>query len=146
MWEHGGLSRWSNGIRTSSTSLFQDISPSERIIWESFSLEPSMGISIIVSSPTRIQHVWNFPGKGKTKWTRSVDEGGRSLRMDNSKGESIFTKGMTQGLWQKKRDEQTGTPVLESYVGVLAGFPPGQYALIPHQYSSKYDSCPRCLT
>jgi hypothetical protein len=55
-------------------------------------------------------------------------------------------KGMSQGLWQKKRDEQTGTPVLERYVGVLAGFPTGQYVLIPHQYSSKYDSCPRCLT
>src|SRR6266446_10618103 len=111
MWEHGGLSRWSNGIRTSSTSLFQDISPSERIIWESFSLEPSMGISIIVSSPTRIQNVWNFPGKGRTKWTRSVDEGGRSLRLDNSRGEFIFMKAMTQD--SLRTNEQPGTPVLE---------------------------------
>jgi hypothetical protein len=53
-------------------------------------------------------------------------------------------KAMTQD--SLRTNEQPGTPVLESYVGVLAGFPPGQYALIPHQYRSKYDSFPRCLT
>src|SRR4029453_13911864 len=106
MWEHGGLSRWSNGIRTSSTSLSQDTSLSARIIWESFNLALSMGIWIIVLRPTRKQNVWNFPGKGRTKWTRSVDEGGRSLRTDNSRGDSTFTKGMSQGLGQKKSTEQ----------------------------------------
>src|SRR5437899_1760487 len=71
----------------------------------------AMGTLIIVLSPTRRQNVWNFPGKGKTKWTQSVDADGRSLRMDNSRGDSIFMKGMSQGLWQKNRDEQTGATV-----------------------------------
>src|SRR5262245_41425203 len=101
MWEHGALLRWSNGIRTSSTSLFQAISPSERIIWESFSLEPCMEISIIVLSPTRRQNVWNFLGKGKTKWTQSVDADGRSWRTDSSRGDSISMKGMSQGSLRK---------------------------------------------
>src|SRR5262249_40474 len=98
--------RWSNRIRTISTSLCKAFSLSERIIWASFSLAPSMGNSFIVSSPTRRQHVWKFPGKGKLKWTPYVDEGGRSSKTDNSRGESILTKGMTQGSRRKKRDEQ----------------------------------------
>ena len=52
-----------------------------------------------------------FSWEGRTKWTQSVDAGGRSLRMDNSRGDSTFTKGMSQGLWRKKRDEQTGAAV-----------------------------------
>jgi hypothetical protein len=71
-----------------------------------------MGTLIIVSSPTRIQNAWNFPEKGKTKWTPSVDEGGRSLWMDNSRGDSTFTKGMSQDLWQKKSDEQTSQTMI----------------------------------
>src|SRR5262249_8463649 len=112
-WAHGGLSRWSNGIRMTSTSWCQAISPSERIIWASFSLVPSMETSIIVSNPTRRQHGWNFLGKGKTKWTRSVDEDGRSSRRDNSREDSIFTKGMSQGSQRKKRDEQTSQTMID---------------------------------
>ena len=58
----------------------------------------------------------------------------------------MFTKGTTLASLWKKSDEQPGTSILESYVSILAGFPPGQYALIPHQYRSKYDSFPKCLT
>ena len=61
----------------------------------------------IVSSPTRRQNVWNFPGKEKTKWTPSADEGGPSLQMDNSRGDPTFTEGMSQDLLQKKSDEET---------------------------------------
>src|SRR5437879_1602596 len=108
MWEHGGLSIWHNGIRTSSTSLFQDISPFVRIIREHFSLEPSMGILTIVLSLPTMRNAWHFPGKGKMKWTRSVEADGRSSRTDNSRGEFIFMKGMAQGSLRKKRGEQTG--------------------------------------
>jgi hypothetical protein len=66
-----------------------------------------MGRSIIVLSHTTTLNAWHFPGKGKTKWIQSVDEGGRSLRMDNSRGDCTFMKGMSQGFWQKKRDAQT---------------------------------------
>jgi hypothetical protein len=43
-----------------STSLFQGISPSERIIWESFSLVPSMGTLIIVpyQETERLEFSW----------------------------------------------------------------------------------------
>src|SRR5262249_34462988 len=116
-WAHGGLSRWSNGIRTTSTSLCQDISPSEKTTLESFSLAPSMGKSIIVLSLTRTQNVWNFPGKGKTKWTPSVDAGGRCSRTDNFMEDSTFTKGMSQGLWLKKRDEQTSQTMIDFALG-----------------------------
>src|SRR2546428_4219449 len=106
MWEHGGLARWHNGIRTSSTSWCQDISSFVRIMRDSFSLEPSMGILLIVLHlPTR-RNVWNFPGKGKTKWTQCVDEDGRSSRTDNSKEESMFTKETTLASLWKKSDEQ----------------------------------------
>jgi hypothetical protein len=80
---------------------------------ESFSLEPSMGISIIVLRPTRIQNAWNFPGKGRTKWTQSVGEGGRSLKTDNSKEDSTFTKGMSQGSLRKNRDEQPSQTMID---------------------------------
>src|SRR5262245_48012420 len=56
---------------------------------------------------TKSVGMWNFPGKEKTKWTPSADEGGRSLRMDNSRGDSTFTEGMSQDLLQKKSDEET---------------------------------------
>src|SRR5262245_24555386 len=72
-----------------------------------------MGTLIIVSSPTRRQHVWNFPGKGKMKWTRCVGEGGRSSKTDNSRGESLLTKGMSQGSQRKKRDEQTSQTMID---------------------------------
>src|SRR5215831_1771191 len=76
-----------------------------------------METSIIVLSPTRIRNAWNFPGKGKTKWTQSVDAGGRSSRMDNSRGDSTFTKGMSQGLWHKKSDEQTSQTMFDFALG-----------------------------
>ena len=72
-----------------------------------------MGTSIIVLRPTTMLSAWSFPGKGKTKWTRSVDEGGRSLRMDNSRGQFIFTKGMSQGSLRKKRDEETNQTMID---------------------------------
>jgi hypothetical protein len=56
------------------------------------------GETIIGLSPTRRQHAWHFPGKGKTTWTRSADAGGRSLRMGNSREDSPFMKGMRQDL------------------------------------------------
>ena len=61
-----------------------------------------MGISIIVLRPTRRRNAWSFPGKAKMKWTRSADADGRSLRTDNSRGDSIFTKGMSQGSTAEK--------------------------------------------
>ena len=33
------------------------------------------------------------------------------MRMDNSRGDSTFMKGMSQGSLRKKRDEQTGGAV-----------------------------------
>src|SRR5262249_3633095 len=108
MWAHGGLSRWHNGIRTSSTSWCQDISPSGRISVERFNFALSMEISMIVVSNTTTLNAWHFPGKGQMKWTRSVDADGRSSRTGNFRGEFIFMKGMTQGSLRKKRDEQRG--------------------------------------
>jgi hypothetical protein len=50
----------------------------------------------------------------ETPPTQSVDAGGRSLRMDNSRGDCTFMKGMRQGLWQKKSDKQTSQTKLTS--------------------------------
>src|SRR5262245_25825568 len=68
----------------------------------SFSLALSIARSIIVWSPTRRQNGWNFPGEVRTKWTMSVDEGGRCSRTDNSRGESTFTEGTILDSWRKK--------------------------------------------
>jgi len=40
-----------------------------------------------------------------------VDADGVTLRMDSSREDFTFMKGMSQGLWQKKSDEQTGDAV-----------------------------------
>ena len=105
-WRIIEMEQWDQAL---TTSLCQDISPSERIIWASFSSEPCMAISIIVFRPTRRRNAWSVPGRVRMrKWTRSVDVDGRSLRDGQLQGKIIFMKGMNQGSLRKNRDEQRG--------------------------------------
>ena len=48
-----------------------------------------------------------FSWEGEDEMDPVRDEDGRSLRTDNSRGNSTFTKGMSQGLLRKKRAEST---------------------------------------
>jgi hypothetical protein len=52
-----------------------------------------------------------FSWEGEDEMDPVSGRGWAILRMDNSREGSTFTKGMSQGLWQKKMDEGTGGAV-----------------------------------